>query len=52
MRQTTDKRAKGIESAKYKDKFEENLRSMWETARKYKITQKDVEKEIAAYRKE
>ena len=46
------KRVSGLEKAKSRDKFEENLRSMQETAKKYKITQKDVENEIAAYRKE
>ena len=46
------KRVSGLEKAKSRDKFEENLKSMRETARRYKITQKDVEAEIAAYRKE
>ena len=46
------KRVSGLEKAKSRDNFEKNLRSMQETAKKYKITQKDVENEIAAYRKE
>ncbi|HIH39456.1 TPA: AbrB/MazE/SpoVT family DNA-binding domain-containing protein [Candidatus Woesearchaeota archaeon] len=46
------KRVSGLEKAKSRDKFEENLKSMRETARRYKITQKDVENEMAAYRKE
>nr|MBA4405237.1 hypothetical protein [Nanoarchaeum sp.] len=46
------KRVKRLEEAKDIKEFERVFNSMWKTAKKRKITKKDVEKEIAAYRKE
>ena len=45
------KRIKNLEAAKTIDEFERAFRSTWETAKKRRITKKDVEAEIAAYRK-
>ncbi len=46
------KRIKNLEAAKTIDEFERVFRSTWETAKKRRITDGDVEAEIAAYRKE
>lgn len=46
------KRVKRLEEAKGIKEFESIFKSMWKTVKKRKITRKDVEKEIAAYRKE
>lgn len=45
------KRISGIENMKSRERFEDILKSMWETAGKSKITRKDIESEITAYRK-
>ncbi len=46
------KRISGLEKAQSREKFEEILKSMWETAEKRKVTAKDIESELSAYRKE
>ena len=46
------KRIKNLEAAKTIDEFERAFRSTWETAKKKGITKRDVEAEIAAYKKE
>ena len=46
------KRVKNLEAARTIDEFEAAFRSTWETAKKREVTKKDVEQELAAYRKE
>lgn len=46
------KRIKNIEAAKNMEEFEKTFESMWETAKKRKVTKEDIEAEIKAYREE
>ena len=46
------KRVKRLEEAEDIREFEKVFKSMWKTAKKGKVSKRDVKREIAAYRKE